>query len=202
MAPSPRPQFDLFGHLSAAHDPGGRVRIPWRAGSVVTARFSDCDQYRYELAEIWAPDAPLVMWLLMNPSVADVAHADPTLFKTGKFSMSWGFGGQIVANSFAYRATDNARLMAVEDPVGPENDAAICAMAGRAALIVLAYGKPPLPLRWRGPAVTTMLEAAGHGQKLHYLKLSMDGTPQHPLYQRDDTTPRPWASRPAPATPE
>jgi hypothetical protein len=78
------------------------------------------------------------MWLLMNPSVACVDHADPTLRKTGSFSRRWGYGGQLVGNVHAYRATDKMRLLEVEDPVGPENDQMIASMAEEASMVILA----------------------------------------------------------------
>lgn len=43
----------------------------------------------------------LVVFLLMNPSVAGVEHADPTLIKTGKYARAWGYGGQLVGNVHA-----------------------------------------------------------------------------------------------------
>ena len=168
--------------LSAAllHDPGGRSKPRWPAGSVVTARFSACGRYRYELAEIWDASLPPAMFLLMNPSVAGIEHADPTLIRTGSFARSWGYGGQLVGNMHAYRLTDSRLLLGVEAPVGPENDASLVAMAKQAGTVVLAYGKPPKPLRPRANHVVGLLREAG--ARLTYLRLSMDGTPQHPLY--------------------
>ena len=164
----------------ADHDPGGRSKPLWRPGSTVKAQFSDCGCYRYELEEIWDESLALAMFLLMNPSVAGIQHSDPTLMKTGTFSRTWGYGGQLIGNVHAYRATDNKRLLDVNDPVGPGNNAALLSMAARAAIVVLAYGQPPKLLRARGARVVQMLRQAG--AKLTYLRLSQDGTPQHPLY--------------------
>lgn len=162
------------------HDPGGRSKPRWPAGSTVDARFSDCMKYRYELSEVWNPQLPLVMWLLMNPSVASISHADPTLIRTGTFSRSWGYGGQMIANVHAYRITDSKRLIEAEDPIGPDNDSTILSMASRAGIVILAYGIPPKPLRARAATVVRNLEQIG--AKLAYLRKSADGTPAHPLY--------------------
>ena len=70
------------------HDPGGKVRPAWPTDSTVTAVFSECQQYRYQLREIWDTAKPLVLWLLMNPSVPCTDYSDPTLRKTGKFARS------------------------------------------------------------------------------------------------------------------
>lgn len=111
------------------HDAGGKSRPAWPPDSAVSAVFSDCQQYRYQLREIWNPGAPLVLWLLMNPSVACVDYSDPTLRKTGTFARAWGYGGQLVGNVHAYRATDKRRLLELNDPVGPKNDRMILEMA-------------------------------------------------------------------------
>lgn len=135
--------------------------------------------YRYALGEVWNADLPMVMFLMMNPSVASIADADPTLIKTGKFARAWGYGGQLVGNVHAYRVTDSKLLVEPKDPVGPGNDAALLTMAGRAEAVVLAYGLPPKPLRPRARAVIKLL---GERSRLKVLRLTVDGTPRHPLY--------------------
>jgi hypothetical protein len=170
-----------------AHDPGGRSKPKWPADSKVTATWSPCKRYRYTLSEIWNPDLPVIMWLLMNPSVASLEHADPTLIRTGQFARAWGYGGQLVGNVHSYRATDKQRLLEIDDPVGPGNDAALVRMAKRAGIVMLAYGQPPKPLRPRSLEVVTMLHKAG--ADLHHLRLSKDGSPYHPLYLPGDLTP-------------
>ena len=134
------------------HDAGGKARPAWPKDSTVTAVFSDCQRYRYQLREVWDPGRPMVLWLLMNPSVACLDHADPTLRKTGNFARIWGYGGQWVGNVHAYRSTNKNRLLEVEDPVGPDNDRLILERAEQAQTVVLAYGQPPKQLRARCPS--------------------------------------------------
>ena len=173
---------------TAKHDPGGKSRPTWPEDSIVTAVFSECQRYRYQLREVWDPTKPLVLWLLMNPSVACTDFSDPTLRKTGKFTRAWGYGGQLIGNVHAYRATNKTRLLEVDDPVGPENDRMILEMAAQAQMIVLAYGKPPKILRSRGRDVVALLE---HHQGLCHLRLARDGTPIHPLYLPKTLLPQP-----------
>lgn len=175
---------------SILHDAGGKSRPPWPSDSVVTPTFSPCGRYRYALSEVWNPDGRLVMWILMNPSVACTDYSDPTLRKTGTFSRSWGFGGQLVGNVHAYRATDKNKLFEVDDPVGPENDAHILRMAKLAERVVLAYGKPPKRLQPRGRQVVELLR---NHEGLCYLRLLRDKeTPEHPLYIPGTQEPQPW----------
>lgn len=172
------------------HDPGGRSRPPWPTGAMVTPLFSACERYRYALSEIWDRSKPLVMWLLMNPSVACTDYSDPTLRKTGIFSRAWGFGGQLIGNVHAYRATDKMRLLEVDDPVGPENDRHLLEMASRAEKVILAFGNPPKQLQPRGQQVIELLRARS---KLFYLRLLKDGvTPEHPLYLPADLKLKPY----------
>lgn len=172
--------------MTKAHNPGGKTKYPWPADSKVLATFSTCGRYRYELSEIWDANKPLVMFLLMNPSIADLDFADPTLFKTGKYARAWGYGGQLVGNVHAYRVTNKERLKEIEDPVGHRNDEALLNMAERAEMVLLAYGQPPKTLRARGPAVVQLLK---YHRRLAYLRLANDGTPYHPLYLADSLRP-------------
>jgi hypothetical protein len=187
---------DLFP-VPAAHDPGGKVRVRWPIESTVQARFGGpLDCYRYELSEIWDQQRPLALFCMMNPSMAEIRFSDPTLARTGSFTRGWRskdggrYGGQLIGNVHAYRATNKLRLLHVDDPVGPENDQALLAMAARAEIVILAYGQPPACLRLRGNAVARMLIEAGHDVRV--LATSNDGTPMHPLYLPGRLTPRPF----------
>ena len=175
------------------HDAGGKVQPAWPADSVVSALFSECQKYRYQLREIWDSSGQLVLWLLMNPSVACTDYSDPTLRKTGKFARAWGYGGQLVGNVHAYRATDKSRLLEVADPVGPKNDRMILEMAAEAKTVVLAYGQPPKPLRARGAEVVALLR---HHPGLCHLRLAQDGTPVHPLYLPSTLRPQSHTEKP------
>ncbi len=170
------------------HDAGGKVRPAWPADSTVTAVFSDCQKYRYQLREIWDTSKPLVLWLLMNPSVACTDYSDPTLRRTGNFARAWGYGGQLVGNVHAYRATDKSRLLEVADPIGPRNNQMILKMADQAKIVVLAYGQPPKALRARGQELESLLR---RHPGLCNLRLAQDGTPVHPLYLPSTLRPKP-----------
>lgn len=74
-------------------------------GIVQSADFSACGTYRYALRKIWLPAAPQVLFIGLNPSTADEKSDDPTIRRCLGFARSWGYGGLIVANLFAYRTT-------------------------------------------------------------------------------------------------
>lgn len=184
---------DLFA--GDRHDPGGKVTVRWPADSTVSAVFSPCECFRYELHEVWNASLPLWLWLMMNPSMAGLRFSDMTVSKTGQISRLGGAGGQIIANAGAYRSTSPAGLAAVADPVGPENEATILRLAAEAGKIIVAYGQPPKALRGQGLRLARLLHARGY--PLHVLRLSQDGTPMHPLSRGKGfipvtTVPQPW----------
>ena len=98
------------------------------------------------------------MFIMMNPSTADLNVNDPSVAKCERFARIWGCGGIYVGNTFAYRATDQNRLIEVADPIGPDNDAHITEMAKGAAVVIFAYGNPKhLQLRSRGLTLARLL---------------------------------------------
>ena len=90
-----------------------------------TADFSFCGQYRYTLTRVWSLERGLVLFVGLNPSTADAERDDPTVRRCVGYARRWGFGGVLVANLFAYRATDPRDLLAVSYPIGPRNDEVI-----------------------------------------------------------------------------
>ncbi|WP_018979735.1 DUF1643 domain-containing protein [Saccharibacter floricola] len=149
------------------------------------------DCYRYSLKRVWDATRPLIMWVMMNPSVATEVGDDRTVAKCQRYARAWGYGGIYVGNSFAYRCTDQKRLLEIPDPIGPQNDASLLEMAADAHTIVLAYGTPQAKaLRSRGTAVAQLLSQAGH--EITALRLSRKGgRPEHPLYLPASLTPQP-----------
>jgi len=86
------------------------------------AVFSPCRKYRYRLSQIWDEGKAPLYWLMLNPSTADELKNDPTVERCERRARMWGYGGSVVFNIFAYRATDPQDMRAHKDPVGPDND--------------------------------------------------------------------------------
>ena len=177
--------------LPDPHDPGGKVRQKLASDVVTTALFGGTNnEFRYRLSRRWGTGAH-ILFIMMNPSTADLEVDDPTVAKCGRLARRWGYAGLMVGNTFAYRATEQSRLAEVPDPVGPDNDHHLVEMALDAAMTVFAYGTPKHPaLRARGPDVVRMIRAAG-GQS-YVLKLSKQGIPYHPLYLSESLEPFLW----------
>lgn len=104
------------------------------------------------------------------PSVsahADAERDDATIRRCIGFSRRWGFGGIVVVNLFAYRATDPARLydLSLEEAVGPENDAQVLAVCEQYETIIAAWGEHGTLFR-RGDRVRAMLIVRGWSAQL------------------------------------
>lgn len=165
--------------------------LPVAPGITSTALFGGSrKQYRYRLTRLWDSARPAILFVMMNPSVADLEQDDRTVRRAIDFAHRWNFGQLLVGNVFAYRCTDQKRLLETSDPVGPENDIHLLAMAAESAKIVFAYGKPHRMLRPRGGQVAELFRSRGY--KLHVLRLSQDGTPVHPLYLPGHLKPTLW----------
>lgn len=154
------------------------------------ALLSPCGRYRYELTRRWAT-GPLVGWVMLNPSRADAHLDDPTVRRCVGFARRWGYGGLIIRNLYALRATDPAALSTDPDPVGPDNDAHL-SRCGEQDLTVIAWGARGAD---RARVVLSLL--AAHGVRPHQLGVTADGQPRHPLYLRGELTPTP-RDEPAP----
>jgi hypothetical protein len=159
------------------------------------AIFSPCRRYRYRLWRIWDRTLPLAVFVLINPSTANEIDPDPTVTRCMRRMALRGFGGIIVVNLYAWVSTDPVALAAVEDPVGPENDAHILEAAQLAADggVICGWGTKLPAGSQRDIEVTRLLRASGITPMC--LVLTKDGFPKHPLYVGYDVEPVPFPIR-------
>ena len=164
-----------------------------------TARISADGRYRYILTRRWHPTLPSCTFVALNPSTADADQDDPTIRRCIGFARREGCGGLIVANLCAYRATDPAELLIVDDPFGPGNVETIRSLAHRRDIscYIGAWGAWPdgsRPGAKRGAA--SMAALVSHWFPLQALGVTAGGQPRHPLYVRADA---PLVEYPIPA---
>lgn len=126
---------------------------------------------------------------MLNPSKADESVNDPTVERCQRYALGWGYGGLIVCNLFAIRATDPKVMLTADEPVGDRNDEAILECADRSEIIVCAWGNHG-GHRERAQHVTGELRQGGF--KLHSLVITGEGHPGHPLYLPKALDPKPW----------
>ncbi|MGH2543551.1 MAG: DUF1643 domain-containing protein, partial [Ardenticatenaceae bacterium] len=151
------------------------------------AIFSPCRRYRYALWRVWDVARPLALFVCLNPSTADGQMDDPTVRRCVGFARTWGYGGVSVANLFAFRAIHPADLKVSPDPVGPDNDAWLTALAGRADIVVAAWGNHGTFMN-RSRTVFALISNP------QCLALTRQGQPAHPLYLKKTLIPAPLSS--------
>ncbi|MFK7940097.1 MAG: DUF1643 domain-containing protein [Roseovarius sp.] len=177
------------------HNPGGKVKLRLPDGVIGGATFSDCGRYRQALTRDWTADGQpprAVLFIGMNPSVADASVSDPTCHRELMFARDWGFTRYLKGNMLDWRATSPKDIP--PDPGLACSDANIpllVEMAHEAALVVMAYGK--LHARFQ-PVVRSVFDAIdATGKPVQCLGVNKDGSAKHPLYLRKDTTLRAFA---------
>jgi hypothetical protein len=143
------------------------------------AVFSPCREYRYVLWRTWDDKGPRVNFIGLNPSTADEVLDDPTMRRCRQFATHWGYGGFIMTNLFAFRATKPNVLKSAAEPIGADNDLWLIRAADEAKVIVVAWGIHGAFLG-RADAVTRQI-----GNRCHCIGLTKHGQPAHPLYLRN-----------------
>lgn len=156
-----------------------------------SAVFSRCGRYRYVLRITWDQRRPILAFCMLNPSTADEVANDPTVERCERRARSWGYGGIVVVNLFAWRSTDPSVLADLDDPVGTDNDAAILKAAIECERFVCGWGNSG-PVKPRADIILHAVRAAGVVP--HALKINADGTPAHPLYLPYRLTPQPMVT--------
>lgn len=151
------------------------------------AEFSPCRRYRYALFRPLGP-GPVLAVIGHNPSTADETADDPTIRRCLGYARRDGFGALLMLNLCAWRDTNPDGLTLLDDPVGPENDAALLAGARAAGCVLAAWGalaraSRAQRVRHRPEEVLRLLRPVA---PVYALKVGKDGSPGHPLYLRAD----------------
>jgi hypothetical protein len=164
------PLFDLDGPEA----PPWTVARSW-------AKLSDCGQYRYALGRHVSASPRRLLICMLNPSHGDLRKDDRTVRRCTGFARSWGFGSYVVINPFAWRSHEPDDLLAVADPIGPENDQWIAEALLHTDFTAVGWGVNALKpkLRDRVAAVSNVLRAT---RDLHAFRITQGGAPEHPLF--------------------
>lgn len=153
-----------------------------------SAIISKDGRYRYELRRIWQSKTGLVCWVMLNPSTANANFDDPTIRRCMGYTAQWGYGGIVVTNLFALRSKDPKELYKSDDPIGPENYHYIFQASWGAALTVAAWGIKGRYLKQDEKVLAQLTD-------VHYLTLTKDKQPGHPLFLKGNLRPIKWDSQ-------
>lgn len=136
---------------------------------------------------VWDSGLPVLIIIMLNPSTADALLDDPTIRRGIAFARREGFGGIIVINLCAFRATQPDDMKKADDPIGPINDDQI-----RLLFELAASSGVPVLAAWgangtfRNRDTEVRLIALETGVDLVCLGTTKDGHPRHPLYVAGD----------------
>ena len=78
--------------------------------------------YRYKLSRTWDSTKPTILFIGLNPSIADENIDDQTITRCINFAKDWGYGTLLMANLFAFRSTYPKDIYLIDDPIGKDND--------------------------------------------------------------------------------
>ena len=144
-----------------------------------SAVFSNCRKYRYSLTRSWNSADGYVLFIGLNPSIADEKIDDPTLTRCINFAKDWGYGGLIMVNLFAYMSTYPIDLKKVKLPIGNNNNKHILKNHQKSQLTVAAWGNDGHFLKRDKEVLKIICNPM-------CLNINKSGQPAHPLYQKKD----------------
>jgi hypothetical protein len=134
------------------------------------------NEYRYTLLRVWDKSKPKIVFIGLNPSVADERQDDNTVRKCINIARRDGYGSMIMLNAYAYRSTDPKALTTEPNVVGTHNDHHIAKACKDADKIVVAWGNHATDDRH-----STLLKVL-EGHRLYCFAKNNNGKPKHPLY--------------------
>lgn len=139
-------------------------------------------RYRYWLQRVWDPAAPVMAWVMLNPSTADHEVNDPTILACMDFARRNGCGSIVVVNLYAFRSPHPKVMKAAESPVGPLNAdylrrAMQMVRERPGSLAICGWGRGDFNYM----ALGLRRHAKEAGVALHCFGVTKDGHPKHPL---------------------
>ena len=153
-----------------------------------SAIFSPCETYRYSLTRVWNDKRKSIIFIGLNPSTADENNDDPTIRKCMHYAYQWDFGGLIMVNLFAFRATHPNDLKKSKLPVGKNNNHFIINSIKESEMTIVAWGNDG-QLYGRDKEVLKLISNP------MCLNINKTGQPAHPLYQKNDASPKTYNNK-------
>jgi hypothetical protein len=130
----------------------------------------------------------MLVFVGLNPSIADEDKLDPTLRRVVNFAKDWGNGGVEVLNAFSMVATNPADMVAALDRNHADADRHIRAALADAGRIIVGWGAnmdhPAL-----APRIIELRRLLPAGADVYCWDRTAKGQPKHPLYVSAATQP-------------
>ena len=135
------------------------------------AKFSIDKKHRYELSRHWDLSKSDILFIMLNPSIANEDIDDPTIKRLISFTREFKYGGFFVANLFTY-ITPYSKTLDTSIGLTKLNLKTIKNLVNKVDEVIYAWGnsiKEPLELK------NLVKNPKCFGKNLN-------GTPKHPLY--------------------
>ena len=140
------------------------------------AEFSIDKKERYSLKREWDKSKNKILYIMLNPSLADDKNDDPTIRRLISFTKKYNYGGFLVGNIFT-TITPNPKEIDKSKGISDKNFEKLLKLINKVDQIVYAWGS-----------------SIEEPQLLKKLVLSpkcfgknVNGTPKHPLYVPSQT---------------
>ena len=135
------------------------------------AEFSIDKKERYSLKREWDKSKNKILYIMLNPSLADDKNDDPTIRRLINFTKKFNYGGFLVGNIFT-TITPNPKELDKSKGMSDKNFEELIKLINKVDQIVYAWGssiEEPQLLK------KLVLSPKCFGKNLN-------GTPKHPLY--------------------
>ena len=135
------------------------------------AEFSIDKKERYSLKREWDKSKNKILYIMLNPSLADDKNDDPTIRRLINFTKKFNYGGFLVGNIFT-KITPNPKEIDKSKGMSDKNFEKLLNLINKVDQIVYAWGnsvEEPQLLK------ELILSPKCFGKNLN-------GTPKHPLY--------------------
>ena len=135
------------------------------------AEFSIDKKERYSLKREWDKSKNKILYIMLNPSLADDKNDDPTIRRLINFTKKFNYGGFLVGNIFS-TITPNPKEIDKSKGMSDKNFEKLLNLINKVDQIVYAWGnsvEEPQLLK------ELILSPKCFGKNLN-------GTPKHPLY--------------------
>lgn len=155
-----------------------------------SAVFDKDRKYRYSLKRIWDEGKGKVVFILLNPSLADEGKNDRTTARCISFAKRFGYGSLEIVDLFAYITPNYRELKSLDKSVaiGAENTIYLTRALNSADKIIAAWGENAI-MHERHKEIEEFI-AVYNVDCLG--ELNKSGFPRHPLYVRKDVELRPY----------
>ena len=140
------------------------------------AKFCYTKKNRYFLKREWDRSKGLLLYIMLNPSVADDTNDDPTIKRLINFSKKFNYGGFLVGNIYS-TISPNPKEVDKSDEISDKNLVELLKLINQVEEIVYAWGNNACEPEFLKDLVSN---PKCFGKNLN-------GSPKHPLYLPSDS---------------